>query len=276
MKFKKAIMILTMTAAMGSTGIFTSMAAVDEESIQVGWVESGDKWYYLDQNGNRKTGWVEAEEGDGRGNRVWYYLDSSGVMVTNRTMNIGGKEYTFGEDGAYVEGANYDGASRGSFSGSTFTNGWSNIKVTFPTMNYSADAEELKGLEDYYVDDDFAAIGKPKLSYDFMVETNSHGDSLELYYADMSANQTMTPAAFAQAMATILNKSDYYTIKANVTDVTVGGQTYAKISLVNDVDLQRDLYCRKQDHYMVVLTATAETGRSSSMDSLVNSISTAH
>lgn len=276
MKLKKVLMIMTMTAALGSIGVFSSVAAVDEENIQVGWVESGDNWYYLDQNGNRVKGWVEAEDGDGRGNRVWYYLDASGVMVTNRTMNIGGKDYTFGEDGAYVEGSDYQGASRGSFANTTFTNSWSNIKLTFPSMTYTAGEEELKGYEDYYVDDDFAAIGKPKLSYDFMVETNRDGDSLELYYADMSTNAAMTPAQFAQAMAGILAKTDYYAVKANVTDVTVGGQNYTKISLLNDVDIQKDLYCRKQDNYMVVLTATAESGRIGSLDSLISSITTAH
>lgn len=276
MRLKKVIMIMTMTAALGSIGIFSSIAAVDEESIQVGWVASGDNWYYLDNNGNRVTGWVEAEEGDGRGNRVWYYMDAGGVMVTNRTMNIGGKEYTFGEDGAYVEGADYQGASLGTFSGSTFTNNWSNIKVTFPSMNYSEGTEELKGYEDYFSDNDYAAIGKPKLSYDFMVETNSSGATLELYYADMSAAPTMTPAGYAQAMAVILAKTDYYTVKANVSDVTVGGQTYTKISLVNDVDMQKDLYCRKQDQYMVVLSATAETGGIGSLNSIISSITTVH
>lgn len=276
MKLKKVLMLMTMTAALGSIGVFSSIAAVDEESIQVGWVESGDNWYYLDQNGNRVTGWVEAEEGDGRGHRVWYYMDASGIMVTNRTMNIGGKEYTFGEDGSYVEGADYQGATRGSFSGTTFTNGWSNIKVSFPSMAYSYGTEDLKGYEDYYVDSDYAAIGQPKLSYDFMVETNGDGDTLELYYADMSANAAMTPAQFAQAMAGILAKTDYYTIKANAVDVTVGGQTYTKISLLNDVDVQKDLYCRKQDSYMVVLTATADSGRIGSLDSLISTITTVH
>ena len=243
--------------------MFASFAdEVEEEALQVGWVEvSAGNWQYFDTAGNRVVSkWIPAEEGDGRGNQVWFYVDGSGNMVANRTLTIDGTAYTFAEDGSWIDpSSSYQGAPRGAFSNTTFSNSWSNIRLNFPTMSYSADLDELLGYEDYFNDDDFASVGKPKLTYDFMVETTSHGDTLELYYADMNAMPGMSSAEFANAMAAIYAKTDYYT----------------KISLLNDVDFQKDLYCRKQDQYMVVLAATAEAGRMSALDNVIAGISAA-
>lgn len=280
MKLKKLVLLTAITAALGSIHLFTSFAdEVEEEALQVGWVEvSSGNWQYFDTAGNRVVSkWIPAEEGDGRGNQVWYYVDGSGNMVSNRTLTIDGTAYTFAEDGSWIDpSSSYQGAPRGTFSNTTFSNSWSNIRLNFPTMSYSADLDELLGYEDYFDDDDFASVGKPKLTYDFMVETTSYGDTLELYYADMNTMPNMSSVEFANAMAAIYAKTDYYTVKAGASDVNVGGQTYTKISLLNDVDSQKDLYCRKQDQYMVVITATTEAGRMSALDNVIAGISTAH
>ena len=39
-----------------------------------------------------KTGWHSS-------GGIWYYLDSNGRMVTNVTLNIGGKDYIFDTNG---------------------------------------------------------------------------------------------------------------------------------------------------------------------------------
>ncbi len=279
MKLKKLVLLTAITAALGSVNLFASFAdEVEEEALQVGWVEvSAGNWQYFDTAGNRVVSkWIPAEEGDGRGNQVWFYVDGSGNMVANRTLTIDGTAYTFAEDGSWIDpSSSYQGAPRGAFSNTTFSNSWSNIRLNFPTMSYSADLDELLGYEDYFNDDDFASVGKPKLTYDFMVETTSHGDTLELYYADMNAMPGMSSAEFANAMAAIYAKTDYYTVKAGASDVNLCGQTYTKISLLNDVDFQKDLYCRKQDQYMVVLAATAEAGRMSALDNVIAGISAA-
>ena len=49
-------------------------------------------WYYLDEMGNMKTGWIQ----DGSGK--YYYLYPSGAMAYNTT--IGG--YKLGSDGAWI------------------------------------------------------------------------------------------------------------------------------------------------------------------------------
>ena len=280
MKLKRRFLLFAITLSMGAAAAFPAMAEPSEEAeehaVRFGWTEEDGRWYYYDANGNRKTGWLEAEGGDGRGNEVWYYLDGSGVMVANETRTIDGVSYTFGEDGAWVNEKAYQGAPAGTMEVSTFTNNWSNIKITFPAMYYLADASELASYEDYFQDDDYASIGKPKLTYDFQVETDGDGSCLELYYADMSSKPDMTPAAFVQAMAEIYAKSDYFTVREAASDVTVGGQTYTKISLINDVDMRRDFYCRKQDSYMVVLAAYGESANAGSLETALAAIQTAH
>ncbi len=56
------------------------------------WKKIGGQWYYM-KNYVKQTGWVQV--GD-----KWYYMDSNGVMIHDTTMNIDGKPYTFGADGA--------------------------------------------------------------------------------------------------------------------------------------------------------------------------------
>ena len=43
--------------------------------MAVGWAYSSeeDEWYYLNEDGTRKTGWLEA-------GGEWYWFDSDGIM----------------------------------------------------------------------------------------------------------------------------------------------------------------------------------------------------
>lgn len=54
------------------------------------WQQIGGTWYYFDENGFRKTGWISWQE-------KWYYLNENGEMLTN-TVTPDGK--TVGADGA--------------------------------------------------------------------------------------------------------------------------------------------------------------------------------
>ena len=44
-------------------------------AMQTGWVKDNGAWYYLNQSGAMQTGWV-------KDNGTWYYLDGSGAMQT--------------------------------------------------------------------------------------------------------------------------------------------------------------------------------------------------
>lgn len=51
-----------------------------------------NSWYYFDEEGYMKTGWIQHGE-----NR--YYADETGALAMDKTLTIGDKEYTFDEKG---------------------------------------------------------------------------------------------------------------------------------------------------------------------------------
>lgn len=58
------------------------------------WLQIGSEWYYFDENGYMKTGWVET---DGK----QYYLDETrGAMLSDTTAILGGVKYEFDSTGA--------------------------------------------------------------------------------------------------------------------------------------------------------------------------------
>ena len=82
------------------------------------WVDdAAGNWYYLDESGAMVTGWYKYKNGewlyfkdDGikvesdwvKDGNSWYYMDANGNMVKDCTLNIGGKDYKFGADGAWI------------------------------------------------------------------------------------------------------------------------------------------------------------------------------
>lgn len=63
-----------------------------DNSKLTGWYIIDGNSYYFNSSGVMHTGWLNV------GND-YYYMGSDGIMVTNTTMKIGGKSYTFGSDG---------------------------------------------------------------------------------------------------------------------------------------------------------------------------------
>lgn len=264
MKMKKLVLLAMMTAAIGSANLFGSFAAAEEESLQVGWVETANGWQYYDTTGKMVTSkWIAAEEGDGRGNAVWYYVDGSGKMVANTTMTIGGVSYTFAEDGSWIQP--YVGATKGTVSGRTFTNTWSNMKLA----NMAGTVETYEG-EDEFSGDDYASIGSPKLTHDLYLMTDD-GD-IEIYYADMSKKPNMGAPEFAAALAQTYKGKNGQVGAASTA--TVAGQQYTKIS-VTTKKFQRTFYCRKQDGYMVVIALSGSTGDMPKLEGVINGMTTA-
>ena len=57
-----------------------------------GWKQVGNDWYYV-KNYIHQTGWLTV------GDKT-YYLGADGKMLHDTTVNLDGKDYTFGADGA--------------------------------------------------------------------------------------------------------------------------------------------------------------------------------
>lgn len=67
------------------------------------WFLSGNHWYYLDDNGNLKTGWFWYEK-----YKSWYYLDENpnddaiGKMLYSTIVRTGGKNYALDKEGRMI------------------------------------------------------------------------------------------------------------------------------------------------------------------------------
>ena len=87
---------------------FSPLAVRAEESGTAGkWVQTGDTWIFLDQNGQKKTGWVEDKgqkyfidpvkgtlaTGWVQMEGKWYFLGEDGGMLANQWLYEGGKWY---------------------------------------------------------------------------------------------------------------------------------------------------------------------------------------
>jgi glucan-binding YG repeat protein len=75
--------------------------------MKTGWVCLDKNWYYLNQSGVMKMGWLE----DSTGN--WYYLDSSGAMKTGWVENSDGKWYYLDSTGKMIENSTISGYAVG-------------------------------------------------------------------------------------------------------------------------------------------------------------------
>ena len=238
MKLKKVMLMAALAAAIGSVNMVTALADENETEAKYGWEGSGNTWRYYDSNGNLKSGWIKAEDGDGRGNDVWYYIDpSTNLMIYNTTRTIDGVSYTFSDDGSWV--APVQTAPKGHVTGQ-------------------------------YTGGEYAAIGSPSLTHDLYMSTD-FGD-VEVYYLNMKNKQDMDAQTFANTLAGIEKGQKGQATTAET--VTIANQQYSKVT-VSGKKTSRTYYCRKQDGYMVVVQTTGRTKDAASLNSIVMSMTTA-
>lgn len=152
-----------------------------------GWVQEGDKWYYINSTGGRTAGWVQS-------GGKWYYLKSDGSMATgwqlvkNAASGVS-RWYYLEESGAMHMGWLQDSSSGTekwyyfNGAGAMYT-GWLNLKggsyYFHPSGQMAKGWLKLGGL-DYYFD----SSGKMATGW---VEDKSSGAS-QWYY--MRANGAM-------------------------------------------------------------------------------------
>lgn len=66
----------------------------DDGSMKTGWLKDNNKWYYLNDNGTMQVGWLIYSNSK-------YYLGTDGAMTAGN-QTIDGKEYKFTTDGALI------------------------------------------------------------------------------------------------------------------------------------------------------------------------------
>ena len=67
--------------------------------MATGWLYSHEdgEWYYLNEDGTRKTGWLNT-------GGVWYWLDSNGVLYDDGWRMVDGHKYYFHSNGQLAAG----------------------------------------------------------------------------------------------------------------------------------------------------------------------------
>ncbi len=267
MKLKKIMLMTAMAAAIGSVNMVSALA--DETATgetKFGWeCDANNNWRYYNVDGNLATGWIKAEEGDGRGNAVWYYIDpTSQIMVSNVTRNIGGVDYTFNEDGSWVEPAVT--APKGHITGGRYYNTWSNLCV--PQIIGSTETKD--DVAEEYIGSEYAPVGNPYRTQDLCMDTDF--GSLEVFYLDMKNKPDMDAQTFANTFAGI-QKSQKGQATQAVT-VTVANQEYSKVTVTGKKNTDA-YYCRKQGGYMVVIYTSGRTKNAAALESVVMNMTTA-
>lgn len=92
---------ILVTKTKGHTVIVVSGRPRYQESAKLGWIQSGDTWYYRISAGVNAHGWKDIQNADGKTRR--YYFDDKGRMQTG-ALEIDGKLYCF-QPGGDLEGA---------------------------------------------------------------------------------------------------------------------------------------------------------------------------
>lgn len=80
---------------LNSDGVLTNRT--EPEFTTYSWQTIDGKTYYMNEQGNKKTGWIMTKD------LKWYYLDENGVKQVNTTIIDNGKNYVLGADGAWIK-----------------------------------------------------------------------------------------------------------------------------------------------------------------------------
>ncbi|HIX14296.1 MAG TPA: hypothetical protein H9740_00970 [Candidatus Hungatella pullicola] len=86
------------------------------------WINDQGQWYFIEKDEKMKTGWLKDQDGQ------WYYLDpKTGAMVSDCTLIIDGKKYTFHSSGAWKPSSLKEGWNQ-----NTYVNHRLGYRITIP------------------------------------------------------------------------------------------------------------------------------------------------
>ncbi len=72
------------------------------EEIRSGWISEPGAWYFCDETGSKRTGWLSQIEDD---TETWYWLyKKTGEMASEEWKEVKGVRYYFGKDGRMYTG----------------------------------------------------------------------------------------------------------------------------------------------------------------------------
>ncbi len=176
----------------------------------------------------------------------------------------------------------------GVWDGSTFSNGWSDLKVTLPDGWTAKTGEEMSTLfeadANIVVNDGAAAKDQLDFAnlytyYDFFVVYPASNTSLALTYHNLlsESNRDMTEAQYFSMIRNQLESDESSTTKVEKEyDVMIAGQKFfAGHTSVNDGAFYLDYFLRKTDGAMICLLASYTKDSAQSMQDFLNSFTAA-
>ena len=97
-----------------------TVSAAFKTAVTTGWVQDGDTWYYINEDGSKAVGWLKVG--------AWYYFDENGVMQTG-WKEIGGVWYCFRSSGSMYESSWLQWGSSWYYltAGGSMATGWKQI-----------------------------------------------------------------------------------------------------------------------------------------------------
>lgn len=231
---KRAAAVLLAAVMILGTG-FTSFAQ--------GWQQDHLGWWYENADGSYPIStWYEDEDGS------WYFFNEQGYMISNCYRLIDGSFYAFGNDGKW-NGCIFSDIYPGVWTGNNYSNDWSGLHLNVPENFRRTTAM------------DSGRLGESNNFVEFVLWTpDGTGSGIELEYLDAynfskSAETSLDSIVTLRGLRLIL---EGYTID-EITEVILGGKTYAKLSANLEGVLKQDLYCRKVGtHYFECISAIYE------------------
>lgn len=272
--------------------------------MKTGWLEDRGNWYYLNTNGRMYTGWLKLKDvwyylnntsgvmktgwHEDRGN--WYFMESSGAMAVNVTKSINGVSYTFGSDGVRngstggETSANQTTFGMGSWNNNVFYNGWPNLKVTAPSGSKIYTSEQMRTvvgsdskilINDGTVTADKANESMDNSIYDFMFQLSDGNSVFQLSYVNVySPTIAVTAEQYSIQLREQLTgqRNLPHTIEGT-EKVSLAGNEFIKLrTTMLGRTTNQDIYIKKLDHFIVMLTVTYLPENASSVYSVINGI----
>lgn len=272
--------------------------------MKTGWHEDRGNWYYLNTNGTMFTGWLKLKDvwyylntaggamktgwHEDKGN--WYFFEDSGAMAVNVTKSINGVSYTFGQDGVWNNSsgstavANQTTFGMGAWSGNTFYNGWPNLKVTAPAGSTIYTSEQIRTAvgsdSKTLVNDGTVTVEKvnesaDNLIYDSMFRLPDGNSVFQLAYINVySPTIAVTAEQYSIQLREQLTgqRNLPHTIEGTER-VSLAGSEYIKLkTTMLGRTTNQDIYIKKLDHFIVMLTVTYLPENSGSVSSVINGI----
>lgn len=230
----------------------------DEGIMKTGWIKDKDSsWYYLNEQGALQTGWINLKG-------IWYYLEENsngykGKCYADCTTTINGKKYTFDKDGHMLDNSlvsdacikfveNYE-----EFHSEKYDDGTGVI-----TQGYGCIGDEIDDWGDAITEDVAAAKLKELINnkYATVIKADLDSKGVTLTQNEFDA---LTSMAYNIGTSGLLSSTLYKNVVAGVRDVetiTENFTRWSKATVNGDSVTMEGLLKRRKDEAAMFISGS--------------------